>query len=700
MTLSDSVALIYPIGRLNGVFIRLISTCGGPTAAYALTDLKRCLAAYSPCSFTDAENADTTITLSVDGTLPSHAWRLREADGALTIAGGSESAMLQGVYDALQRMGLCFDPSGEWCRGPLDCGALRGIDETVVPSYIRRGIRQHINFAMDISSYAINEAREYIRRVARTGYNAITFHSYPGQWYGYVEDAKTYSSGNFFYGQWHNLPDDPVLRDTIDNDNVYIIPAAEPLAQDSVRRGEYAQTWLRAVMRQAKICGMEVSLSFEIRGERPETQVQIIRGLIKAYPDIDVLEYISSEGGGDADPIETEALIDKTKALFGEAVTDDLARAIRDEKPGALPGVIAFMEKLQSLLAMGDALYAGLKRPALRVGLYVTEDKTLKIMLPLMRARFPKNIGFSFLSTYGAEAVAVNIAAMNLTKEDWKRTLVYSWAEFDGNMYLQQLSTRGMHTLCDMGRCVDGEAYGIGVNHWRTAENRLTLAYDARAMREPTDPLAFYDLYARSRGLRQTAHFVKAMDELSALDTYNRDNLFNIGFCASFCWLNVRGLKSVRGWKRASLVVSRARYSSILDELGLALSEADGANAFDLIRGFESRCRASISHLDMIDRLIRVAAEADDDAPEAMTQAQKEDARRLLKEADDLARDYMSFHALWMPDRGSQGTLVSYFNTYSPYIERARRYFVTGGDCECLLSPTWDAPPIPDTAAQ
>lgn len=55
----------------------------------------------------------------------------------------------------------------------------------VVPAVTERGICQHINSAVDVSSYPLAEAREYVRNLARLRFNHITFHSYPGQWYEY-----------------------------------------------------------------------------------------------------------------------------------------------------------------------------------------------------------------------------------------------------------------------------------------------------------------------------------------------------------------------------------------------------------------------------------------------------------------------------------------------------------------------------------
>ena len=62
-----------------------------------------------------------------------------------------------------------------------------------------------------------------------------------------------------------------------------------------------------------------------------------------------------------------------------------------------------------------------------------------------------------------------------------QKTMLYSWVEFDGNMYVQQNSCGGIQALLEYCRRESGGAsiHGICFNHWRTAENSLTLSYAA-----------------------------------------------------------------------------------------------------------------------------------------------------------------------------------------------------------------------------
>ena len=68
--------------------------------------------------------------------------------------------------------------------------------------------------------------------------------------------------------------------------------------------------------------------------------------------------------------------------------------------------------------------------------------------------------------------------------------------------------------------------------------------------------------------------------------------------------------------------------------------------------------------------------------------------------AQALARSqaYQRLHLEEMPDRGCQGTLVSYWATIPVYMDHVRQYFAEG-ERECPHQPlTLDAPPPPDTA--
>lgn len=84
----------------------------------------------------------------------------------------------------------------------------------VTPKVRWRGIRQHVNFPMDISSYKIEDAKEYLNSLLRMRFNKLVIHSYPGQWYETQIGDSLALAGNFFYGNVHYMYDNERLKRT------------------------------------------------------------------------------------------------------------------------------------------------------------------------------------------------------------------------------------------------------------------------------------------------------------------------------------------------------------------------------------------------------------------------------------------------------------------------------------------------------
>ena len=131
----------------------------------------------------DIKEPNKTINLFVDNILHKSNYNISGNSVCLKISGGSLSAVLCGVYDALAEGGIFFEATGYSVPRAFDLEVFFNVNKKVNPKFRLRGIRQHINFPMDVSSYTLKEAKEYIRSLARMRYNAITFHSYPGQWH-------------------------------------------------------------------------------------------------------------------------------------------------------------------------------------------------------------------------------------------------------------------------------------------------------------------------------------------------------------------------------------------------------------------------------------------------------------------------------------------------------------------------------------
>ena len=122
-------------------------------------------------------------------------------------------------------MGYLFDLTGtsvpeHWAKAMTE-----PFDTLIKPDIRWRGIRQHVNFPMDISSYTLEDAKEYIDRLVRMRFNKLTIHSYPGQWYETYFGDSLSLAGNYFYGNKHVMYDNAFLQEKIkDNDSLFCIP--------------------------------------------------------------------------------------------------------------------------------------------------------------------------------------------------------------------------------------------------------------------------------------------------------------------------------------------------------------------------------------------------------------------------------------------------------------------------------------------
>ncbi len=146
----------------------IVADRGDRTLSYAADDLRALLESTGQVSFVDS-GAVWTFELAVDASLAPTSFAVYCPDGgnAVRLTGSDAACVLCSVYTALEQTGFLFDITGQTPPEKLELEKLRGWSTVVVPAVKRRGIRQHINFCMDISSYPIEEAREYVRNLAR-----------------------------------------------------------------------------------------------------------------------------------------------------------------------------------------------------------------------------------------------------------------------------------------------------------------------------------------------------------------------------------------------------------------------------------------------------------------------------------------------------------------------------------------------------
>lgn len=626
--------------------MKIVNKTTGETGAYAEAELKRHM--ETVCG----RLPEITFILQTDATMEAYSYGFDGSNGDVVLTGPRENEVLLAVYLALDTMGIVFDTK---TRYPKELDFTRLAKKKIVHPFTRlRGIRQHINFPMDISSYHLEDAKEYIRSLARMRMNAITFHSYDGMWHN--------EPGHFFYGRIHKMPKQDYIQKAVYNRDYYMIPECETLYGKEEAVGEYAVYWLNELMKTAKECGLHITLSIE-----PAKDTRITEEALKAYPLIDMLELISPEGGGEIDTPHTDASAIKAHAveLFGDQVLDGNGNlpGLDESKPEHSPAIYATMDSLKR--AMDHLPY--IKNVPVRIGLYVLCPETLYIVKRIMDKVLPTDMIQTFLPAHGAEMVTAITKSMELKPEDFQKTVLHSWVEFDGNMYISQNAANAIDRMCRWIQEYTGASsiHALYFNHWRTEENRVALAYSAACTEAPVDVMDWYAAYSERLGISSGKAFAETMYKAGELDIFCRNTLFNIGFCFLPCWTNHFGINWIKGWTTENTQKARDGMNEIICELKELLATVTDREGIDLIRFLINRYETSVHHLDMIDAMNKIRDCEESGFVEA-----------ALAEASEHAERYMRKMCEMMPDRGCQGQLVSYAFSMPGYIEHLRKCYL------------------------
>ena len=216
-------------------------------------------------------------------------------------------------------------------------------------------------------------------------------------------------------------------------------------------------------------------------------------------------------------------LFERQQESFGTAILEDplVTPYLRSEQPGLdqlLRELGYAIEVLQALKTQHVRL------PQLAVGIYCVVPGYVKLLLHLMRRFVPAGIGFALLVQHGNRAVVESLAYADMTSKDWARSMIYSWIEFDGTMYLQQNAVKGIHQLIRPGQTVNDSApiYGI-CSITGTAENRTPARYAAMAFLDGSlEPETFYREYALSLGIAIIEKYQYVMSLLDDADASMR----------------------------------------------------------------------------------------------------------------------------------------------------------------------------------
>jgi hypothetical protein len=609
------------------------------------------------------------IELRVEPGLSATTFSGAETAAGIVLSGADETCLLHAVHTFLEQMGWRFEITGPVKLGEADVAAFTAF--SVTPTVKQRGIRQHINFPMDISSYSLEEAKEYVRNLARLRFNHITFHSYPNQWIDGEQASKLTHAGEFFYGKRHDIPDHPLLRDAIGNAKTYCIPEIEPYFDDTQKKSAMAIAWLQAVMAEAKRCGLHIQFSFEPRDSGHELTLATCRHILELYPQIDTLELISSETGGWGEPNDTET-VRKTLAKYYSRnllKTPEFTTAMASGKAN----FDTIMGQLGQLLATVQAFQpeAGRDDVSIALGIYCVLPEFHPAIFRVIREYLPQDISFAILPEHSSGRVADAMATVDQPDADWQRTFLYSWLEFDGTMYLQQNGVPGLERLLTN---LQGKVQGLAFNHWRTAENQLVARYAAEACLNAAIPTSvFYADYAKALGIGEPAAFAKAHELMAEADWMATNELFNIGFCYAGCW-GRKGLGYFGNWSIERILANHNLFDQAHQLLAQCAKQTASAAGRQFLGFLDNRVRCTMLYLKAMAKGSELQA-FKDLKPEQFTDAQKATLVQICDQAIGILEQYMALHAEAMPDRGCQGTLISVYHTPPAVLKRIREEY-------------------------
>lgn len=633
----------------------------------------------------------STVDCQVDSSLPPYTFAGEKTATGIVLKGTDDTCVLHAVYSFLEQMGWRFEITGPVKLREPDISSFEPF--LITPVVKQRGIRQHINFPMDISSYTLEEAKEYIRNLARMRYNHITFHSYPNQWIDGDQDGDQKTAGAFFYGQRHDIPQHPLLQKVIANNKTYCIPEIEHHIDDELKRSEMAIAWLQEVMAEAKRCGLRIQFSFEPRLANEDVTLTLTtcRHILELYPLIDTLELISTETGG-----------------WGDANSEEVMRAtLAKHYPEALQNSPEFNAAIVSGKANFDCIMAQLAHLILATQEFKSEDaaKDVEVTLGIycvmpefhpaifrvVRELLPKDTPFVILPEHSSGRVADSLAQIDQADADWQRTFIYSWLEFDGTMYLQQNGVPGLERLfAKLGDKIQGMAF----NHWRTAENQLVARYAAESCLHGSIPASeFYNNYAEALGIGDPAAFVDAHRLMAEADWMATNKLFNIGFCYYGCW-GREGLGYFQNWQISDIEANHSLFEQAHNLLAQCAKATTSVSDREFLRFLDNRVHCTMVYLKAMAKGSELQV-FKGLKPGELSGEQKAELTQICDSAIAQLEQYMALHAKAMPDRGCEGTLISVYHVPPAVLKRIRQDYAGIPSDQTHTSSGQDEPPSP-----
>jgi hypothetical protein len=618
---------------------------------------------------------------------------------AVAVTGGSPAAVLWAAYALLEKLGVVFEYSGEIVPPRQTSLDLKGIEIRESPSIPERGIRLHLNFPMDQSSYSLPEFLAWVDRIARMKMNYLELHFYSAQPWLFCQflSVKTQSStffvGSSKVGGKYELPSDMIGRKFIRNKEVYFPPELEGMSPGEELYLK-AEARIRAVIDHAHARGIKVALSFEPLAPPSdfishleewdkeygghdqimhELTVARLNACMDAYPNADEFQLISVEGSDDFPPgtnlkAELKSLCDKYKIPFDlndERQFSGTREAGVNLVPYNTPSIAENLDKglmhpVVSTLRFADFALNVLSDPRVAdrmkrenrhdgVSIYLPNASAVKLCLPALRVMLPPQMRFQMMVDYGARETSDQMASWDALHGANLQLGVISWLEFDGSMFLPQAWPR---SVFDCVRNASGLPLTTLVcNSWRVSGLEADSATLANA---PWTPDEDYDTFMRryfSRvfGPTNAGQARNAYDALEQATLYCRAHLFNVGFCweGRYRW----DFK----YPQNDVAAAEKLFTQAHDGFNTLARQTIEGRPRQRAEMLANRCSCALLHLEVMTELAKADAAPTDGA------GQFAKAPEHAAKAAELAREYMQTYSKFVLDRSDEGMLVNYY---------------------------------------
>jgi hypothetical protein len=666
----------------------IVNVSDNPVLTFAAEELTMFVKEASDTDFVESQENGHGIrfVFNVNKDLEAYSWAVAKKNNVIELAGHDETCVLHAVYTLLEKLGYRFEITGPVTPEKIDFDGLDSFSEIIKPAIAKRGIRFHMNFPQDISSFPIEEAKEYIKNTARMRMNQHTFHSYPGRLYNGVYGSKMWWAGRTYEERMELPENDPLFSENIRNKRFYRIPELEGYDDRPEQRAKLMKQWTRQVFEQIKTCGIYLQVSFEPRLEPENHVLNMFEDIYTSYPMIDAIELMTEENGGGA-PEDPEVMRKALQECFDAEELMDHPRlkdylATRNEDR-----LVDMVREIAHNTVMAKKIRQAFPKAANNldfvIGVYVSKDGYNNLAAILLERFVPKEFQTAQMPQYGSRWVAQRFAnEMSwLPASEWDRKIVYSWYEFDGLFFLQQMACDGIYDIVKLAMkgATNGQGNAVLFNIWTSAKNRTSVRYGSLAtIYGPISAHEFYKNYAVQMGIKEQEKFAAAMKAIDLANEAARQT-WNIGFGCGALWIGWWP-GQMQAWfdKNSKVDDVQAVYEDILKQVqSLSSKTADGQWFLDYL---ENQLKCSVLHYQAVSRVRPIFhyltrnGEALDG--KNLTDEQRTEIREACKDATYYCNKYMKTYADKIAERGDEGALLNYYYCMPQFLLMVQSKYV------------------------